>query len=204
MRGLEVAATVVFATHPTLRATLTSLVAAAALHLLTAVYPAYAARAAVTKDDEQEVATTESGYLDQLLGEVNSRRSLVGASPLAFVSNDANRAVRQYLNDLVPHMVAQNTCFHGDYNPVPPAWDYVASVATLPEPAVRGEVLACPMTGYYWAAPELAETWWRSPYHQQTLYTDPDAAVVACGVFDARNGGVLAAACVVYALHRGE
>src|SRR5215216_6426824 len=71
-----------------------------------------------------EIRGGSSGpYLDQLLAEINARRSMVGTPPIMYIAPDANDAVSSYLADLTPQMQAYRACFHGQNNPVAPAWD---------------------------------------------------------------------------------
>ena len=95
-------------------------------------------------------------------------------------------------------MVAYNSCVHGMYNPVAPGWDYVEA-AGLPGDA-HGEVLACPDSNGFWTASKIAESWWSSPVHFQSLYADPDANVVACGTYGPQKNGAAyqTIACITY------
>ena len=139
-----------------------------------------------------------AAYMDQLLREINARRARAGTAPLAYVAPSANQAVSQYLTDLTPLMRAYRTCFHGMGNPVAPGWDYVAAVGLDAE--VGGEVLGCPMDGFFWTPQQIADGWWNSPSHFGSLYGDPSANAVACGTYGAgRDGrGYQTVACITY------
>lgn len=161
--------------------------------------PTDAAQAAPADARGKGKAESSGGdYLDQLLQEINARRSRTGARPLAFAPADANRAVDQYLADLTPVMMHYGACFHGDYNPVPPSWEYVAASGHGGD--ALGEVLACPDASGYWTAPHIADSWWQSPIHHQAIYSDPDANMVACGTFGPQRGGqaYVTIACVTF------
>jgi hypothetical protein len=137
-------------------------------------------------------------YLDRLLDEINYRRALVGTPPVGYITSDANNAMSNYLADLTPQMMAYNSCFHGQHNPVAPGWDYVADAGVDGE--ARGEVLACPDGNGYWTTDRIADAWLHSPSHFQELYADFDANAVACGTYGAQRGGAAYAtiACVTY------
>jgi uncharacterized protein YkwD len=152
--------------------------------------PAFAAPA------EARNSRQSSGYMDQLLNEINGRRAMVGSPPLSYAAGDANAAVDHYLADLTPLMMSMNVCFHGSYNPVPPAWDYVADAGVDGE--ARGEVIGCPMGGFQWTPQQITKTWWESPAHFQALYGDPEANVVACGGYDGGQRGFESVACVTF------
>ena len=139
-----------------------------------------------------------TSYLDQLLGEINTRRANAGSPPVAFAGSDANLAVSQYLADLTPMMVAMHSCFHGTGNPVSPGWDYVKGIGFRGE--ARGEVLACPGDDGFWTAKKIADGWWNSPSHWRSLYGDPRVNAIACGTFGAQNSGraYQTIACVTY------
>ncbi|MCC7370950.1 MAG: hypothetical protein IT306_21225 [Chloroflexi bacterium] len=183
-----------------LRPLLVIVIAACSLLGLPAGSPDVAQAApAEARGKEKESAARPSGdYLEQLLGEINRHRAHAGTRPLAIAPTRANRAVDQYLADLTPVMLAYGACFHGDYNPVPPGWDYVTA-AGLGGDAL-GEVLACPDDSGYWTPARIAQSWWESPIHQQAIYDDPDANVVACGAFGPRRGGqaYVTIACVTF------
>jgi len=137
-------------------------------------------------------------YLDNLLNEINARRAMVGTPPVEYASSDVNQAVGDYLADLTPQMEAMNSCFHGQYNPVAPAWDYVAAAGL--EGEAHGEVLGCPDDSGYWTTSRIADGWWNSPSHFEELYGDPDVNVVACGTYGPLRGGqaFVTIACVTY------
>lgn len=142
-----------------------------------------------------------AGYLDQLLGEINVRRTRVGTPPIAYATQDANLAVAQYLADLTPQMVSRNTCFHGGTGAVTtvrPGWDYVALSGLGGE--ARGEVLACPGRDYFWTAQAIADGWWNSASHWRSLYADARVNAVACGTYGPGRGGsgYQTIACVTY------
>jgi hypothetical protein len=139
-----------------------------------------------------------ASYLDQLLGEINARRTRVGNRPVVYIDPIANQAVNQYLADLTPMMVAMHACFHGDGNPVSPGWDYVTGAGIGAQP--RGEVLACPDAGGSWTAPKIADGWWNSPFHRAILYADADVTAVACGTYGPEAGGRAyeTIACITY------
>lgn len=139
-----------------------------------------------------------ASYLDQLLGEINARRARAGSPAVTFANPSANNAVSQYLADLTPRMVAMRSCFHGNGNPVSPGWDYVAGTGLGGQ--ARGEVLACPGDNGFWTAPKIADGWWNSPSHWQSLYGDPRVNTVACGAYGPQNGGraYQTIACVTY------
>lgn len=156
------------------------------------------AEPAAQKKGKPKSQAQDGDYLAQLLQEINARRSRVGAQPLAYAPSDANRAVDQYLADLTPVMMSYGACFHGDYNPVPPSWDYVAAAGHGGD--ALGEVLACPDDSGYWTAQHIADSWWQSPIHHQAIYSDRDANVVACGTFGPQRGGqaFVTIACVTF------
>jgi hypothetical protein len=161
--------------------------------------PADAAHAAPAAARGKATAESNDGnYLDQLLHEINTRRSRTRARPLAFAPADANRAVDQYLADLTPVMMSYGACFHGNYNPVPPSWDYVAAAGHGGD--ALGEVMACPDDSGYWTAQHIADSWWQSPIHHQAIYSDRDANMVACGTFGPKHGGqaFVTIACVTF------
>jgi hypothetical protein len=137
-------------------------------------------------------------YLDRLLDEINARRVMVGTPPVAYIAPEANNAINGYLADLTPQMLAYNACFHGQNNPVAPAWDYVAASGVDGE--ARGEVLACPDSNGYWTSDRIADAWLNSPIHFQELYGDFDANALACGTYGAQRGGAAfeTIACVTY------
>src|SRR4051794_8304173 len=128
-----------------------------------------------------------ASYLDQLLNEINARRAQAGTQPVVYVGQDENQAVGQYLADLTPWMLYMHSCFHGQNNPVSPSWDYVKGVGFDGE--ARGEVLACPGDDGFWTAPKIADGWWSSPSHWQSLYGDPRVNAIACGTFGPQSGG---------------
>ena len=160
--------------------------------------PDVASAAPVAARGKGQPSGQDGNYLEQLLQEINSRRSRVGARPLAFAPADANRAVDQYLADLTPVMMSYGACFHGNHNPVPPSCEYV-SASGLGGDAL-GEVLACPDDSGYWTAQHIADSWWQSPIHHQAIYSDRDANVVACGTFGPQRGGqaFVTIACVTF------
>jgi hypothetical protein len=161
--------------------------------------PAFAA-------DETGPTTTASAvldsraasYLDQLLGEINTRRARAGSPPVVYAGTKANQAVGQYLADLTPMLVAMHACFHGDGNLVAPGWDYVTGSGFQGE--ARGEVLACPDDQGRWTAAKIADGWWSSSTHREILYADASATAVACGTYGPRQGGraYQTIACVTY------
>jgi hypothetical protein len=128
-----------------------------------------------------------ASYLDQLLNEINARRAKAGSPPVTYASLEANEAMGQYLADLTPFMVAMHACFHGTGDPVAPGWDYVKDAGF--EGEARGEVLACPDNNGFWTAPKIADGWWGSPVHFQSLYADKRVNTIACGTFGPQNGG---------------
>jgi uncharacterized protein YkwD len=142
--------------------------------------------------------TRAASYLDQLLNEINARRAAAGTPPVVYAGWQENQAVGQYLADLTPMMVAMHSCFHGQYNPVSPSWDYVAASGF--EGQARGEVLACPGDDGFWTAPKIADGWWNSPSHWQSLYGDGRVNAIACGTFGPQRGGraYQTIACVTY------
>lgn len=139
-----------------------------------------------------------ASYLDQLLGEINTRREKAGSPPVIYAGLDANLAVSEYLSDLTPMMVSMRSCFHGSGNPVAPGWDYVKGVGFRGE--ARGEVLACPGDNGFWTASKIADGWWNSPSHWRSLYGDSRVNAIACGTFGPQNGGraYQTIACVTY------
>ncbi|MCC6179094.1 MAG: hypothetical protein IT305_27605 [Chloroflexi bacterium] len=149
-------------------------------------------------DASDAEATRAASYLDQLLGEINARRARAGSPPVVFAGPAANLAVNQYLADLTPLMEAYKSCFHGTGNPVAPGWDYVSAAGLGGE--ARGEVLGCPDTNGYWTAARIAEGWWNSPTHRQSLYGDRGVNVIACGTFGPQKSGHAyeTIACVTY------
>jgi hypothetical protein len=178
-----------------------SLAAAALIAVTAFVTPAVSATAAFAAPAAKKppaTGTVSSPYLAQLLNEINARRARAGTSPVVYVTEGANQAVDQYLADLTPQMLAYNACFHGMYNPVPPAWDYVAASGLDAE--AHGEVLGCPDQSGYWTPARVADGWWNSPMHYQALYGDPDVNAVACGAYGALRGGQAfeTIACVSY------
>jgi uncharacterized protein YkwD len=139
-----------------------------------------------------------SSYLDQLLNEINDRRARAGSPPVVYAGLEANQAVGQYLADLTPMMMSMNACFHGMGNPVAPSWDYVKDAGFGGE--ARGEVLACPDDHAFWTAPKIADGWWNSPTHFQSLYGDRRVNAIACGTFGPQKGGraYLTIACTTF------
>jgi hypothetical protein len=137
-------------------------------------------------------------YLDQLLVEINVRRAQVGSPPLAYASADANLAVTRYLADLTPLMQARRLCFHGSNDPIAPGWDYVAAAGLKAK--VGGEVLGCPGDDFYWTPKRIADGWWNSPSHFDSIYADVRANTVACGAYKDGYGGrgYATVACVTY------
>src|SRR5688572_23073714 len=83
--------------------------------------PDVANAAPVAARGKKQPSGQDGNFLEQLLKEINARRSRAGARPLAFAPANANRAVDQYLADLTPVMMSYGACFHGNYNPVPPS-----------------------------------------------------------------------------------
>ena len=156
--------------------------------------PATEAAAAAPSED----AARADRYLGQLLSEINARRARVGSPPVAYATQAANSAVDQYLADLTPLMLAYNSCFHGTGNPVPPGWDYVGASGLRGD--AHGEVIACPGTDGYWTPARIADSWWGSPPHFQSLYADPDANAVACGTYGPQKNGAAyqTIACITY------
>lgn len=139
-----------------------------------------------------------ASYLDQLLSEINDRRARAGSPPVAYASIEANQAVGQYLADLTPMMMSMRSCFHGQGNPVSPSWVYVKDTGFGGE--ARGEVLACPDDRGFWTAPKIADGWWNSPTHFESLYADRRVNAIACGTFGPQNGGraYLTIACTTF------
>lgn len=135
---------------------------------------------------EAEMAAGRS-YLDQLLDEINWRRSGVGTPPLAYVSASANAALNRHVADLTATMLSSGVCTHGVGDPPRFGWDYVAETGFSGEGT--GEVIACPDADGFWTAARVADGWLGSPYHAQILYADPSANVVACGAYGPQNGG---------------
>ena len=121
-----------------------------------------------------------------------------GSPAVVYTDPTANQAVSQYLADLTPRMVAMHSCFHGNGNPVSPGWDYVNGSRHRGQ--ARGEVLACPGDNGFWTAPKIADGWWNSPTHWQSLYGDPRVNAIACGTYGPQNGGraYQTIACVTY------
>ena len=160
--------------------------------------PFTAPAAALAAPSAAPAEAPSAAYMDQLLGEINARRARAGTAPLAYVAPAANQAVSQYLTDLTPLMQAYRSCFHGMGNPVAPGWDYVAAAGLDAE--VGGEVLGCPMEGYYWTPKAIADGWWNSPSHFGPLYGDPGANAVACGTYGAARDerGYQTVACITY------
>ncbi|MCC7372562.1 MAG: hypothetical protein IT306_29380 [Chloroflexi bacterium] len=161
--------------------------------------PALAADVAAEQTSVSGVMDAQAAsYLDQLLSEINARRTRAGSPPVIYAGLDANLAVSQYLSDLTPLMVSAHSCFHGNGNPVSPGWDYVKGSGFRAE--ARGEVLACPGDNGYWTAAKIADGWWGSPSHWRSLYGDPRVNAIACGTFGAQNGGraYQTIACVTY------
>ena len=165
----------------------------AASLLVAPMLPVHTAQAAPA---EARSAKQASGYMDQLLNEINHRRAMVGSPPLSYADASANEAVDQYLADLTPLMMAMNVCFHGMNNPVAPGWDYVAAAGVDGE--ARGEVIGCPMGGFQWTPQQITTSWWESPAHFEALYGDPEANIVACGGFGGGNRGPESVACVTF------
>ena len=167
---------------------------------LVAPAPALAAdvAAAQTETSAGILDASAASYLDRLLDEINERRARAGNGPVVFAGSEANQAVGQYLADLTPRMVAMRSCFHGTGNPVAPGWDYVKGSGFSGE--ARGEVLACPGDNGFWTAPNIADGWWGSATHRQSLYGDPRVNAIACGTFGPQNGGraYQTIACVTY------
>ena len=141
---------------------------------------------------------TRAAYRDRLLTEINFRRKKAGTPPVILRVVLANAALDQYLADLTPAMVAKGSCFHGDDKPIPPGWGYIKSIGFGGE--ARGEVLGCPADNGFWTPPKIADGWWNSPPHHQSLYADGKVNAVACGVFGRQNGGraYQTVACVTY------
>ena len=184
--------------HTLLRSLATAALLAVTAFGAPVVSPSDALAAPAEARKPQAAEVEASPYLDQLLHEINARRARVGTQPVVYATAGANQAVAQYLADLTPQMLAYNACFHGQYNPVPPAWDYVAASGLTGE--ARGEVLGCPDTSGYWTTARLADGWWSSPMHFQALYGDPEANTVACGTYGPLRGGQAfeTIACVTY------
>lgn len=184
-----------FSLFPRLALVFVALFAAASVVVPTAAYAADAPDADATTS---LIDARAASYLDQLLGEINARRARAGSPPVTFANPSANNAVSQYLADLTPRMVAMRSCFHGNGNPVSPGWDYVATTGLGGQ--ARGEVLACPGDNGYWTAPKIADGWWNSPSHWQSLYGDPRVNTVACGTYGPQAGGraYQTIACVTY------
>jgi uncharacterized protein YkwD len=147
---------------------------------------------------KQPAAAPSGDFLGQLLAEINARREMVGTPPVAYIADEANAAVSDYLADLTPQMEAYNSCFHGQNNPIAPGWDYVAASGI--EGEARGEVLACPDDNGFWTSDRIADAWMNSPAHFQELYADFDANAVACGTYGSQRGGRAfeTIACVTY------
>lgn len=144
------------------------------------------------------VADASDDYLEQLLRGINARRAQAGSPPVVFVTAAANQAVGDYLADLTPQMVSLHACFHGQHNPVAPGWDYVAASGLDGE--ALGEVLACPDDSGYWTPDRIADSWWGSPTHFETLYADAAVNAMACGTYGPQRGGraFQTIACVTY------
>lgn len=175
--------------------------AAAVLFAFTAVgSPAFSPSVAVAAPapETTRLSAASSAYLDQLLHEINARRASVGTPPVTYATDEANEAVEHYLADLTPYMLAYNSCFHGAHNPAAPGWDYGAESGLDGE--MHGEVLACPDDEGFWTAPAIANGWWNSPIHFESLYGDPDVNTVACGTYGPLRGGraFQTIACVTY------
>jgi hypothetical protein len=170
-----------------LAATLAGRVARAAAAAAIVAAPLVAAPDPASANAPSEDAARADRYLGELLAEINARRARVGTPPLAYAGPSANAAVSQYLADLTPLMVAYNACFHGMGNPVAPGWDYVAASGLRGE--VGGEVLGCPGNDGYWTPKRIADGWWSSPSHFQSLYGDPSARLLACGTYGPQKNG---------------
>jgi hypothetical protein len=165
--------------------------------------PPSAFAAAPTPNSQTDVAaggvdSRAASYLDQLLKEINARRAQAGSPPVVYAGWEENQAVSQYLADLTPWMLAYRSCFHGQYNPIAPSWDYVSAAGF--DAQARGEVLGCPGDGFFWTPKQIADGWWNSPSHFHSLYGDASANAVACGTFGAGSGGrgYQTIACVTY------
>jgi hypothetical protein len=163
------------------------LLAAAMLAASVLVAPLATPSAALAAPAAAPAEAPSPAYLDQLLNEINARRAKVGAPALIYAGPEANLAVSQYLTDLTPLMKARRLCFHGSNNPVAPGWDYVKASGF--DARVGGEVIGCPGDGFYWTPQQIADGWWGSPSHFQSLYGDARANAVACGAYAAGNGG---------------
>jgi hypothetical protein len=173
-------------------------VAAAALLAVSTVGAPASAFAASNHKAAPKAAVSSDAYLNQLLHEINVRRERVGTPPVVYITADANAAVGEYLADLTPRMESLNACFHGQNNPVAPGWDYVAASGLGGE--ARGEVLACPDDNGYWTTSRIADGWWGSPVHFESLYADAQVNAVACGTYGPQRGGEAfeTIACVTY------
>lgn len=167
------------------------ILAAAMLALSVVASPLTASPAVLAAPLEAPAAApaeaTSPAYLDQLLGEINARRAKIGSPALVYAGPEANLAVSQYLTDLTPLMKSRRLCFHGSNNPVAPGWDYVKASGF--DANVGGEVIGCPGEGFYWTPQQIADGWWGSPSHFQSLYGDAKANAVACGAYAAGNDG---------------
>ena len=93
-------------------------------------------------------------------------------------------------------MLANNSCFHGMYNPVAPGWDYTRAAGAEAFP--NGEVLACPDPDGQWTPEKIAEQWLDSPSHAQNLYTDPPPTHVARGTYGSNRGPAVTVACITF------
>lgn len=132
-------------------------------------------------------AMASRSYLEQLLDEINRRRSAAGTPPLAFVSSEANAALDRHAAELTATMLASGVCGHGVGDPPRFGWDYVADAGVDAEGA--GEVIACPGGDGFWTAARVADGWWGSPFHARVLYDDSSANALACGTYGPQNGG---------------
>jgi hypothetical protein len=135
--------------------------------------------------------SARSVYLAKLFDEVNERRDRAHTPRFEMMVTEGNEAVNAYLADLLPAMVTRRACFHGDsvYG-MRAGWDYLAPLG-IDTGMIGGEVLACPDTAGsgFWTPARIADGWWGSPTHQQTLYRDPRPIGVACGAEGPIRGG---------------
>lgn len=134
---------------------------------------------------EDNADAVRKAYLTLLYQEVNVRRGRAASPPFEAMLDAGNEAVNAYLVELTPIMEQHHACFHGsDIMGLRAGWDYLPDQGvTLP---VGGEVLACPDVdgGGFWTPPGIADGWWRSPHHFETLYIDIRANAVACGAYN--------------------
>jgi hypothetical protein len=145
-------------------------------------------------------------YLARLFDEVNERRDRALSPRFELMVDGANGAVTDYLRDLLPAMLAYNSCFHGsDMIGMRAGWDYLEPLG-IDGTEVGGEVLACPDTTGYWTPSHLADGWWRSPAHFHTLYADNRPVGVACGAEGPIDHGkaYMTVACITLIADIGE